>query len=344
VINLKKVGLTALAGSLVAFSANAVELGVTGGSEITYTTNNGSESSTGNPLGAITSLTFSGEGDVGFGTAKIVRTMRDNQSATSYSSAYTTLDMGDMGVLSFDSTGGGLVGIAANDDLLPTAYEEVWHSVGSAASGVTGISAKNVLGYRGTFGGVSLSIGHAKGTNSGTVSGDGGFTGAGSTGSTTDWNLSVAVPYVDGLTISGGSATTEANTREAAALNDTEDTKSMTGHVLYSAGAVSVGYRISESQAGTVGADGNNAEAFSIAFNVNDSLTVSYAEQELEYDEATSSDLTAGVSRTEDIKAINAAYTMGAATIRTTFSEADNAAGVTGVDDEHMEVSLVLSF
>ena len=344
-INLKKVGLTALAGSLVAFSANAVELGVTGGSELTYTTNNGNaDSSTGNPFGAITSLTFSGEGDVGFGTAKIVRTMRDNQSATSYSSAYTTLDMGDMGVLSFDSTGGGLVGIAANDDLLPTAYEEVWHSVGSAASGVTGISAKNVLGYRGTFGGVSLSIGHAKGTNQGTVSGDGGFTGAGSTGSTTDWNLSVAVPYVDGLTISGGSATTEANTREAAALNDTEDTKSMTGHVLYSAGAVSVGYRISESQAGTVGADGNNAEAFSIAFNVNDSLTVSYAEQELEYDEATSSDLTAGVSRTEDIKAINAAYTMGAATIRTTFSEADNAAGVTGVDDEHMEVSLVLSF
>ena len=343
-INLKKVGLTALAGSLVAFSANAVELGVTGGSEITYTTNNGSESSTGNPLGAITSLTFSGEGDVGFGTAKIVRTMRDNQSATSYSSAYTTLDMGDLGTLSFDSTGGGLVGIAANDDILPTAYEEVWHSVGSAANGVTGISAKNVLGYRGTFAGVSLSVGHAKGTNSGTVSGDGGNTGAGSTGSTTDWNLSVAVPYVDGLTISGGSATTEANTREAAALNDTEDTKSMTGHVLYSAGAVSVGYRISESQAGTVGADGNNAEAFSIAFNVNDSLTVSYAEQELEYDEATSSDLTAGVSRTEDIKAINAAYTMGAATIRTTFSEADNAAGVTGVDDEHMEVSLVLSF
>ena len=181
-INLKKVGLTALAGSLVAFSANAVELGVTGGSEITYTTNNGSDSSTGNPLGAITSLTFSGEGDVGFGTAKIVRTMRDNQSATSYSSAYTTLDMGDMGTLSFDSTGGGLVGIAANDDLLPTAYEEVWHSVGSAANGVTGIASTNVLGYRGTFAGVSLSIGHSK-ANNGTTSGDGGNTGAGSTDS-----------------------------------------------------------------------------------------------------------------------------------------------------------------
>ena len=342
-INLKKVGLTALAGSLVAFSANAVELGVTGGSEITYTTNNGSESSTGNPLGAITSLTFSGEGDVGFGTAKIVRTMRDNQSATSYSSAYTTLDMGDMGTLSFDSTGGGLVGIAANDDLLPTAYEEVWHSVGSAANGVTGISAKNVLGYRGTFAGVSVSVGHAKGTNSGTVSGDGGMTGAGSTGSTTDWNLSVAVPYVDGLTISGGHATTEANSRESNSVSDTEDTKSMTAHVLYTAGAVSVGYRESESQAGTDGAAGNNAEAFSIAFNVNDSLTVSYAEQSLEYDNQSTA-TAAAVNVTEDIKAINAAYTMGAATIRGTLSEADNAAGTSGITDEHMEVSLVLSF
>ena len=36
-INLKKVGLTALAGSLVAFSANTAELTVTGGVEVTYT-------------------------------------------------------------------------------------------------------------------------------------------------------------------------------------------------------------------------------------------------------------------------------------------------------------------
>ena len=42
-INLKKIGLTALAGSLVAFSANAVELSVSGGSEITYTTDGGSQ-------------------------------------------------------------------------------------------------------------------------------------------------------------------------------------------------------------------------------------------------------------------------------------------------------------
>ena len=75
--NLKKVGLSALAGSLVAFSANAVEMSVSGTAEVTYTTNSGSSSVTGNPFGSNTSVKFSGSGDVGFGTATIVRTIND---------------------------------------------------------------------------------------------------------------------------------------------------------------------------------------------------------------------------------------------------------------------------
>ena len=56
--NLKKVGLSALAGSLVAFSANAVDMSVTGTAEVTYTTNGGSNSVTGNPWGSNTSVSF----------------------------------------------------------------------------------------------------------------------------------------------------------------------------------------------------------------------------------------------------------------------------------------------
>ena len=345
-INLKKIGLTALAGSLVAFSANAVELSVSGGSEVTYTTNGGSDETTGNPFGAATSMKFSGSGDVGFGTATIVRTLRDNQSAASYSSAYTTLDMGDIGVLSFDTTGGALVGTAAQDDILPTAYEEVWHSVGAAANGTSGISAKNVLGYRHTMMGVSLSLGYRKGGADADANGDGGNSGAGSTGSTVDWNLAYDVPGVDGLSISGGMSETDTNSYSVTAMtlpnkNDT----SMTGHVLYSSGPVSVGYRMAEEQSGVLGSVGTEAEAYAIAFNVNDSLTVSYAEQELTYDNIGLITATAAaVDVKQTTKAINAAYTMGAATIRTTMSTADNAAGVTGIDDDHMEVSLVLAF
>ena len=35
---------------------------------------------------------------------------------------------------------------------------------------------------------------------------------------------------------------------------------------------------------------------------------------------------------------------MGAASVRATVSEASDDAGVAGADDEHMEISLVLSF
>jgi len=343
-INLKKIGLTALAGSLVAFSANAVELSVSGGSEITYTTDGGSTDLTGNPFGAATSMKFSGSGDVGFGTATIVRTLRDNQSAASYSSAYTTLDMGDLGVLSFDSTGGALVGTAAQDDILPTAYEEVWNGVGAAGNGTSGIASQNTLGYRHTIMGVSLSLGYRKGGTDVVTSGDGGNSGAGSTGSTVDWNLAYDVPGVDGLSVSGGMSETDTNSYSVTAQPNT-DNNSATAHILYETGPVSVGLRVAEENSGVLAAVGTTAEAYSIAFNVNDNLTLSIAEQELTYDAiATTTTGTAALDTKQTTQAINAAYTMGAATIRTTISQADDVGGVAGIDDEHMEVSLVLAF
>jgi len=349
-INLKKIGLTALAGSLVAFSANAVELGVTGGSEITYTSNGGDLNTTGNRFGAATSMKFSGSGDVGFGTATIVRTLRDNQSAASYSSAYTTLDLGDMGVLSFDTTGGGLVGTAANDDLLPTAYEEVWSSI-SAHNGTVGIAAKNVLGYRHTMMGVSLSAGYSKADN-GTGSGDGGTSGVGGTGSTWDANISTPIPYVEGLTFSGGFAEKTATTLKGA-RQSTNDTTSWTSHLLYDTGPWSMGVRMAANQkgstnatvAGGTGVAGETATAGSVAYNVNDALTVSYAQQDVEYDKVQGIlAAAAAVDQTETSRALNAAYTMGAATVRGTLSKASDKGGVIGAKDEHMEISLVLSF
>ena len=63
----------------------------------------------------------------------MTRTLNDTNAG--WGSSFQTLDMGDMGVLSFDSTGGALVGIKANDDLLPTAYEEAW--TGVSGSGIS---------------------------------------------------------------------------------------------------------------------------------------------------------------------------------------------------------------
>ena len=61
--NFKKVGLTALAGSLAAVSANAAEMSVSGATLLTYTSEDSSEV-TGNPFGMKTNLAFTASGDV----------------------------------------------------------------------------------------------------------------------------------------------------------------------------------------------------------------------------------------------------------------------------------------
>jgi len=45
-----------------------------------------------------------------------------------------------------------------------------------------------------------------------------------------------------------------------------------------------------------------------------------------------------------ELESIQASYTMGAMTVRGTFSESKDTAGQTGDNDEHMELSLVLAF
>ena len=176
--NMKKLGLSALAGSLVAFSANAAELSVSGGVELTYVDTGGNTGNevTGSSYGANSSVTLSGSGDVGFGTVSMTRALNDTNGG--WGSSFQTLDMGDMGVLSFDSTGGALVGIKANDDLMPTAYEEAW--TGVSGSGISGVGSTNVIGYRNSFGPLSVSAGYSQG---GTANAESASSGAGAHGS-----------------------------------------------------------------------------------------------------------------------------------------------------------------
>ena len=326
--NLKKVGLSALAGSLVAFSANAVEMSVSGTAEVTYTTNSGTNANSGNPWGSNNSVKFSGSGDVGFGTATIVRTINDS-NAGNWLSAWQTLDMGAMGKLSFDAVGGGLEGTTAHDDILPTAYEEVWNQV--SGTGVLGAASNDTIGYSNTIMGATLSLARTGGGTAG--SSDGVNEGAGqTTDSITDWHIKLPVPYVEGLTVAYGASKTEF------AIQTENDDTSTVGHILYNMGPMSLGYRVAEQQDGSNGSNGLNVEAYAIAFNVNDEMAVSLATQDTEYD------VPSGTNVTETVDAMNASYTVGAASVRATFSESTNDGGQTGDTDEHMELSLVLSF
>ena len=325
---MKKLGLSALAGSLVPFSANAAELSVSGGVELTYTDTGGNTGNevTGNSYGANSGVTISGSGDVGFGTVSMTRALNDTNGG--WGSSFQTLDMGDMGVLSFDSTGGALVGITANDDLLPTAYEEAW--TGVSGSGVAGVGSTNVIGYRNTFGMFSVSAGYSQG---GTSTAESASSGAGAHGSITD--IYVSVSPIDGLTIGGGHA--ENTSADTSATS--EDTQEAVGQVVYSTGPVAFGYRQAFQDKGTAGTASRDIESMSVAFNVNDSFAISYGVQD-----TTVEAISATAAVTEEVTGISAAYTSGAASVRINRSTSDNDNGVAGTDDETTEVSLVLSF
>ena len=325
---MKKLGLSALAGSLVAFSANAAELSVSGGVELTWvdTGGNGGNEVTGNSYGANSGVTISGSGDVGFGTVSMTRALNDTNGG--WGSSFQTLDMGDMGVLSFDSTGGALVGITANDDLLPTAYEEAW--TGVSGSGVAGVGSTNVIGYRNTFGMLSISAGYSQ---LGTSTAESASSGGASHGSVTD--IYVSVSPIDGLSVGAGHAE---NTSTDTSTTST-DTTSMVAQAVYSTGPMSFGYRVAEDNNGTAATASRTVEAMSVAFNVNDSFAVSYGVQDTEVNA-----ISATAAVTEEVTGISAAYTSGAASVRLNHSKADNDNGASGTDDETTEVSLVLSF
>ena len=103
---LTKYGLTALAGSLVATSVSAGELGVSGSWSWSYDSADSDES--GNPMSMGDSVTFSGSGETDQGWTAGVSYELDGGTYDDYK---LTLDMGDSGKLTFSGasvTGDGL--------------------------------------------------------------------------------------------------------------------------------------------------------------------------------------------------------------------------------------------
>ena len=140
--NITKIGLTALAGSLVATSAFAGAMSVSGSAKVTYASN-GEERSTGAPYSNSKGITFSGSGELDNGfTVSTGYTM----SNAAFSSSYVSLDMGDSGTLRFmNSTA--KAGLDKYADVMPTAGEEVWDDVDADDNGVVGVYAGNAFGY-----------------------------------------------------------------------------------------------------------------------------------------------------------------------------------------------------
>ena len=329
-----KVGITALAGSLASFAAaNAVEMAATGTAKLSYINGHSSEV-TGNPFGMNTSISFTGSGEVNGYTTSLLVTNSDSNAGLS--SASLSIDLGDMGKVTFDqAVGAG--GISTIDDKAPTANEEAWDgldAVTNAGNALVGGGNSGVIVFANTYSDMNLSVQVSKGASA--VNSDDATSGEGTSGSSWDFALTNQT-LAEGLDVGFGYGRI-ANANDAKANNSSDYNEHSVVYANYSMGMVTAGYTMSNVQDGTNGGQHEQGTGFGVAVNVNDSLSVSYGEREVEFINASAA------NTTEDMTGIAIAYTMGSAKITLQNNETTNNGGTVGTSDETTEIALALSF
>ena len=248
--NITKIGLTALAGSLVATSAFAGGMSVSGSAKVTYKGGQGNSAT--NNFSNSKGITFSGSGEMDNGfTVSTTYTMTD----AAFSTSTVSLDMGDAGTLHFMNNTA-LAGIDKYDDVMPTAGEEVWDDVDGDDNGVVGVHKLNAFGYNVSAMGMTVSAGYS----------DDAY------GRDTSVVL-VADDLMDGLQVGYGIGTE--------ATSETAETDHSTLWAKYTVGMATVGFQRSSLDSASADED---RDAMAISLAINENMSVSYGVSSVEFE------------------------------------------------------------
>ena len=307
-MNIKKIGVSALAGSLMAFSANALEMSVSGGASLTFSdygadvTNNAWSSGDG--------LTFSATGETDGGLTITSTLVLDNGTNDDQ-----TISIGTdgMGTIKFSALGGSSA-LGAVDDVMPTAYEEPWFGVTSPTK-VDGNAGAGVFTYTSpTVGGATLTATYQQADTT-------------RINSQTSWAVAYSPEAVDGLTV--GYAVQE-DDGAATVVDDS------TMYVKYVFGSITAGYQKSEGDSTTDSAD-VETEGFGISYAISDEISVSYGSHTAETpNDSTDTD--------QEASAVSASYTSGGMTIKASVGSVDNVQLADATDRDTYELSMSFAF
>ena len=317
-MNIKKIGLSALAGSLVAFSANAGEMSVAGSASLNMEHTNGGFGNSGKTFSMGNQLTFSGSGELDNGLNvslsfildqgddKGTDTTADDNAGAPFDSHSVTVSSDGLGSLTFAGEGGS----SATSALDTTAAGDIWDNFdGTGDITPTGVgTGDNMFNYSlpTIADGLAVNVSYLP------------------TGSAAQSAVGYSATYsgVDGLSVSYGAGD---------GTNDTTDATAMKASYAY--GPVTVAYSNYEYDASGTSAD-NETTSFKISYTVSDEISISYGEETLE--EGTSLDV--------ETKAISASYTTGGMTITAATNEIENSAGTTAATEDRERWALSASF
>jgi len=347
---LTKVGCSALCGSLAAISAvSAGELTATGSAVVTYTSIENEV--TGNPIGMVSAVTFKGSGELDNGWTYGLSIAHNDQDA--YSSSNIDIGMGGLGSLNFDQGDSGN-GIAAYDNVMPTAWEEA-HGAGlsGGVKTVLGVaSSDNVMYTTPQMLGTTIAVTYAFDVGSSDTNdkstGSGGANNRTGRGYdlTIKSNPSLGTEILSGLNLYAGASVIEQYDN----ANADSDKYEAVGALTYALGPVEIGWMVSGLYDGndttTTAYNSYKNQGFGIAFNVNDDFSVSYGKYETRKAGYNTDNVqaTGEAGRKIEVESFQAAFTMGGASIAIADVRADNVLFVDAMDQKATIVKLGLAF
>ena len=309
---LKKVGLTALATTLVASSAYAGELSVSGSASLNYS--GISTSSGANPWTMGDSVTFSGGGDLDNGMTVGVSYELDGGTYDDYK---LTLGLGDdLGTITFSGDSVNAGGVDTVKDMVPTAYTPVYElaneTTGAADNGLATTSGRittSMWGYAVNMSGFDVSLGYNQKPAAGAEA-----------------ETSIGVKYsdlMDGLTIGAGR------------MDDGDVAESDTVGVSYTAGSITAAYQITKVDYEATGTADQDAVHYGVSVAVNENLSVSAGRQSVDITDAADDEINTGMS---------ASYTMGSIKIAGAFNQVDSGSGIVDRDAESTSLNISFAF
>ena len=316
----KKIGLSALAGSLVATSAFAGEMSVAGGASINVEHTNGGNGDTGKTFSMGNQLTFSGSGELDNGLNVALSFVldqnddkkADNATNTNYNegspfdSHSVTISSDAMGSLKFSGEGGSSA-VSAMDG---TAAGDIWDSFDITGSitptGIGGGDNSMMYTLPSMVDGVAVNASYTpRGTADSTVA------------------YSVSYTGVENLTLSYAMGDGSADNTDGEAMK-----------VSYVMGPITGSYSNYE-YSGATAATSDDTTSFAVTYLLpGDEVSITYGSEEIER------------STKQDVETwkISASYTAGGMTVSATSMEIDNMDGSTTSTQDRERWALGLSF
>ena len=315
-MNIKKIGLTALAASLVSVSAQAGEMSVNGGASMAIKNNSGVDAGKAITMG--NQLTFTGGGELDNGlnvSLSFVLDHADND-VSGFDSHSITVSSDALGSITIAGDGAG----NAQSALDTTAAGDIWNNGFKAGAADTAYVAMkgsdasdNSVNYTlpTLVDGLSISASYSSG------------------GLAVDSTTAFGATYtgVEGLSVSYGVG--ENGSTVATTSGDVTTMKAS-----YAIGSFTAAVSNTESDKDSTGTD-EEMDSWQLSYTVSDNLSISYGEETHE---------TSGQTVDEEFDAISVSYTTGGMTITAANYEASGIANTTGEAGEANRWKLAASF